>query len=252
MLDCFVVRRLVRLGRLDDALELARAIGVDPDGEDHTPGAGRRTGCAVAREAVDAARLDLLIGTGELARAGALVDQQIRVTTQNGRRPRLVELHLARAIIAVHSGDSTAAARALTRAIGLAARRHLRHPLHEHLDLVAGVIESSSPSDWIFALPEELDLFDELKRRVGRPDRPLAGAGRSEVGGDDSIAIPTHRELELLGLLNAGLSNQQIADRLGVSLATVKWHLSNLYSKLDVRSRSAALAKARRLRLVAL
>jgi LuxR family maltose regulon positive regulatory protein len=251
MLDCFAVRRLIRLGRLDDALELARGIGIDPDGEDHIAHAGWRPGNAVAREALDAARLDLLIGTGDLARARALVDQQIRAATQNGRRPRLVELHVARAAIAFHSGDSTAAARALTRAISVAARRQLRQPLHAQLHLVAGVMQASRPADWIFALPEELDLFAELRRSVGTPETPLTGGGSAD-GGDASITVPTQRELELLALLNAGLSNQQIADRLGVSLATVKWHLSNLYSKLDVRSRSAALAKARRLRLVAL
>jgi LuxR family maltose regulon positive regulatory protein len=140
----------------------------------------------------------------------------------------------------------------LTRAIGVAARRELRRPLHAQLDLVAGVMESSRPADWVFALPEELDLFAELKRSVGTSQTAPGGAGRPADGGDASITVPTQRELELLALLNAGLSNQQIADRLGVSLATVKWHLSNLYSKLDVRSRSAALAKARRLRLVAL
>ena len=51
-------------------------------------------------------------------------------------------------------------------------------------------------------------------------------------------------------LIEAGLSNQQLADRLSLSVATVKWHLYNLYTKLGVSSRSAALARARALNLL--
>ncbi|MGN5477869.1 helix-turn-helix transcriptional regulator [Cupriavidus basilensis] len=53
-------------------------------------------------------------------------------------------------------------------------------------------------------------------------------------------------------LINEGLSNQELADRLSVSLPTVKWHLKNLYSKLEVRNRSAALSKAREYGLITL
>lgn len=57
-------------------------------------------------------------------------------------------------------------------------------------------------------------------------------------------------EMEILALVARGLSNQQIADERSVSLNTVKWHLKNLYGKLDVRSRSRAVARARALRLI--
>ncbi|WP_366946361.1 LuxR C-terminal-related transcriptional regulator [Nevskia sp.] len=52
----------------------------------------------------------------------------------------------------------------------------------------------------------------------------------------------TRRELELLQLLATGLNNQQLADHGEVSLTTIEWHLQNLYAKLNVSSRSAALA----------
>ena len=60
----------------------------------------------------------------------------------------------------------------------------------------------------------------------------------------------TAREHELLELIDAGLSNQQLADHVDVSLATVKWHLQNLYAKLGVSRRTAAVAKARALNLL--
>lgn len=58
------------------------------------------------------------------------------------------------------------------------------------------------------------------------------------------------REKEVLELLAEGLSNQQLADRLHVSLSTVKTHLSNIYSKLGAQRRTDALAKARQLGLL--
>ncbi len=59
------------------------------------------------------------------------------------------------------------------------------------------------------------------------------------------------RELEVLTLMAAGMSNQQIAERLFVSVNTIKTHLSNVFLKLDVQRRTQAVEKARRMRLVA-
>ncbi|MDW3211005.1 MAG: response regulator transcription factor [Reichenbachiella sp.] len=58
------------------------------------------------------------------------------------------------------------------------------------------------------------------------------------------------RELDVLVELNNGLSNQEIADKLFVSLNTVKTHISNLYLKLHAKRRTQALAKAKELRIV--
>ena len=59
------------------------------------------------------------------------------------------------------------------------------------------------------------------------------------------------RELEVLELMAEGLSNQQIADRLFVSLNTIKTHAANLFLKLEVSKRTHAIQKARELRLIA-
>lgn len=58
------------------------------------------------------------------------------------------------------------------------------------------------------------------------------------------------REHEVLGLMAAGLSNQEIADKLFVSLNTVKTHISNLFLKLEVSRRTQAVEKAKKLRLI--
>jgi LuxR family maltose regulon positive regulatory protein len=60
----------------------------------------------------------------------------------------------------------------------------------------------------------------------------------------------TERELEVLAYLATGMTNQDIAGELYVSLAAVKWHARNIYSKLEVKNRTQAVAKARELGLL--
>ncbi|MFC3681317.1 helix-turn-helix domain-containing protein [Bacterioplanoides pacificum] len=52
----------------------------------------------------------------------------------------------------------------------------------------------------------------------------------------------TAKEREVLMLLSQGLSNQEIAQQLEVTAATTKWHLKNIYRKLSLESRAAAVA----------
>jgi DNA-binding CsgD family transcriptional regulator len=60
----------------------------------------------------------------------------------------------------------------------------------------------------------------------------------------------SQRELEVLALMAEGASNQEIADRLFVSLNTVKTHGSRLFEKLDVKRRTQAIEKAKRLNII--
>ncbi len=62
----------------------------------------------------------------------------------------------------------------------------------------------------------------------------------------------TEREKEVLGLVVQGQSNQQIADALVISLTTVKSHISSILSKLQVSSRSEAIAFALKHKIVSL
>jgi LuxR family maltose regulon positive regulatory protein len=60
----------------------------------------------------------------------------------------------------------------------------------------------------------------------------------------------SEREIEVLRLIAAGLSNREIAAEIVVAVSTVKTHINNIYRKLDVSSRTRAVAKARELKLV--
>lgn len=59
------------------------------------------------------------------------------------------------------------------------------------------------------------------------------------------------RELEILNLMAQGYSNEEIASKIFVSISTVKTHNQNLFEKLDVKRRTQAVEKAKRLSLIA-
>jgi DNA-binding NarL/FixJ family response regulator len=72
-------------------------------------------------------------------------------------------------------------------------------------------------------------------------------AGPAPTAAPGSASLPdglTAREAEVLGLIAAGLSNQEIAARLFVSVATVKTHINNLFAKTGVRDRAQAVGYA--------
>ena len=58
------------------------------------------------------------------------------------------------------------------------------------------------------------------------------------------------REYEVLELMAAGLSNQEIAEKLFVSISTIKTHVSNVLAKLDASRRTEAIARAKELRII--
>jgi DNA-binding NarL/FixJ family response regulator len=60
----------------------------------------------------------------------------------------------------------------------------------------------------------------------------------------DPLAVLSGREREVIHLMSDGLTNKQIADRLTISVNTVKKHTQNIFTKLNVESRAAAVARA--------
>lgn len=55
----------------------------------------------------------------------------------------------------------------------------------------------------------------------------------------------TERELDVLSLISEGMSNKDVAMKLYISVGTVKWHLNNLYGKMNVKSRYEAIVIAK-------
>lgn len=113
----------------------------------------------------------------------------------------------------------------------------------------------------------EADFLDELIRR-GSAARTGGAAGAGGAAGTGAAAgtgsaaragstarnvgagLLSERETDVLHVLAEGATNRQIAERLYISVATVKTHIVNIYSKMNVSNRVEAVEKARRLGLV--
>lgn len=91
--------------------------------------------------------------------------------------------------------------------------------------------------------PRDRD-FDERDRSVLTVLRPHLAGIRERWERRRRAPGLTGRELEVLGLLREGLTNREIADRLVIAPGTVRTHLENIFEKLDVHTRTAALARA--------
>ena len=100
------------------------------------------------------------------------------------------------------------------------------------------MIESDPPTVVVAAAPA-------LRERVRAA---LDAAGITAVFADDEEELPgeqmTPRERDVLALLGEGLSNRAIAEQLGISDHTVKFHLASIFGKLHATTRADAVRRA--------
>jgi LuxR family maltose regulon positive regulatory protein len=76
-------------------------------------------------------------------------------------------------------------------------------------------------------------------------------ASSAPVGAGAALAEPlSEREVEVLRLIAEGCSNREIAERLVLAVSTVKWYVNIIFGKLQVESRTQAVARARELKLL--
>lgn len=114
-----------------------------------------------------------------------------------------------------------------------------------------GVLPADSRAEEVLAALQAVDMG----LLVGKPDLLLPGLPArlgADIGAGDSIEQLTEREKQVLQLLALGLPNKQIALQLTISEHTVKFHVSSIYSKLGVASRTEAVRLGVQLGLVVL
>jgi NarL family two-component system response regulator LiaR len=98
-------------------------------------------------------------------------------------------------------------------------------------------------------LARKLSLPRKKEQELAPVASPLVAGFALNQSAIDTLGI-SKRELEVLQGMSEGLSNQELADRLFVSLNTIKTHNSRLFEKLDVKRRTQAVEKAKRLQLI--
>ena len=206
------------------------------------------------REQIALARLR--IAEGRASDASRLMEQQRALAEAGGRHGRLIEI-LGLLSLALDAQNRPAeASEALSQALSLGKREgyvrvflDLGWPMYELLAQMAAGPPGASMvpvvRDYVRtildAFRQEREAQEGLGADVVTPASPLAEA---------LVDALTERELEVLQLLGEGLSNKAIAAKLIVAPSTVKQHLKNIYGKLDVHSRTQAVARGRELALL--
>ena len=91
------------------------------------------------------------------------------------------------------------------------------------------------------------DVADLVLRPTDDQVRPIGLVARRDEADEPPLEALTPREHDVLMLLAEGAGNRAIAERLGISDHTVKFHLSAIFGKLSVTTRTAAVRRALRL-----
>jgi LuxR family maltose regulon positive regulatory protein len=195
-----------------------------------------------------------------LAILGPLADEQ---RTQ-GRLGRLVATLLTRAVAHDRLRDRAAAVEAIAEAVAIAGAEGYRRAFRDPVLAVGHLLPPVRHLSPAFVDGLGAVLGDAATR--GRaPTVGGAPAGRAEAGlppwrapgatsrggGGPVLVEPlTLRELEVLRLVTAGLSNEEIGRALFISTGTAKWHVHNLLGKVGARTRVGLVAEARTLELL--
>jgi DNA-binding NarL/FixJ family response regulator len=104
------------------------------------------------------------------------------------------------------------------------------------------LLKRSSPDQVLNAIREAQEGGAPM---TGEIARQVITYFQSQTRVEDEVETLTAREQEVLELLAKGYSNKEIASRLSVSVPAIRWHLTHIYQKLHVQSRTQAVSKFR-------
>jgi LuxR family transcriptional regulator, maltose regulon positive regulatory protein len=187
-------------------------------------------------------RARLLTAHGQPADALALLDAELASLDTETCRRQALKLRVVRATVLKAASRST-----------------------EALRVLAECVEEACPGSYVRLMVDEGPtlatlLRELLARQTADPEsRAFIGALLEQLDDDHRAATPesdepheklSGRELEVLGQMADGLSNQAIASALVVSLPTVKSHVRSILVKLAAKNRTEAVAKARQRNLL--
>jgi LuxR family maltose regulon positive regulatory protein len=199
-----------------------------------------------------------LIATGKTKQALSLLNRLLPATEKSGRHRAALEILIMQALAHDTAGNQGDAIKALEKALLLGQPENFVRTFVDEGErfskLLLEVLKQKGKR-WEAEKPELLRYVVKLKDAFG-PSAPVPTARMAAA--IESEALPwwyvedplSERELEVLQHVARGLSNQEIADKLFLSAGTVKRHMSNIYQKLDVHSRTQALERSRSLKIL--
>ena len=231
-------RLLLAQGDLPPAARFARENGLGPDDE---PDYARESGHLVLAR--------ILLAQDRPGQALGLLDRLHAAAVAQGRTGSLIEIGALRALALAAAGDEAGAVTALAGALLLACPQgHVRvfadqgPPMAALLGRLVAAQRAGSGFQAAAGVP--LGYLARIQRAFA------AGPTAPDPGPSGIIEPLTRRELEVLRMVAAGLSNQAIANELVVTLDTVKKHVGHVLGKLGAANRTEAVARGRELSLI--
>jgi LuxR family maltose regulon positive regulatory protein len=184
----------------------------------------------------------LLLAQNEKAAAAELLEKLHAGAVQAGRQSMIIEMHVLQALAAPTSTDALAFladALALTQEEGY----------------VRAFIDKGEPMAVLLRRAAAQGIAPDYVARLlsafeSKVQEPPAFPVPSTSAATSLVEPLSDRELEVLRLIAAGLSNHEIADKLIIGVGTVKSHVHSLLGKLDARDRTQAVIKAQELKLL--
>ncbi|MEA3376008.1 MAG: LuxR C-terminal-related transcriptional regulator [Chloroflexota bacterium] len=186
----------------------------------------------------------ILIAQGRLDEAAGLLQRLLKATEAGGRTSRVIQILMLQALAFQAEGDTAQAMTALEKAVSLA----------EPGGFIRVFVDEGPPMAQLLYEALTRGIAPQYTRRLlatfpaAEPEQ--AGPPKTHVPQSELIEPLSGRELEVLQLIAAGLTNREIAARLFISLNTVKAHTRNIYGKLNVHSRTQAAARSQQLGLL--
>jgi LuxR family maltose regulon positive regulatory protein len=183
----------------------------------------------------------LFIAESRYDDAQKAIDQLIELASEAGRPFLLLEAEVLHAKFYQVQGETNKAVAALRQAVEMAYPARVKRFFLTEGEAVLQVL-ASSHTDW--GSPEALKFVDSILNmaRAGPHGRNMP-----DHGGPETLSP---REIEVLQLLPSGLTAEELAGELIISVNTVRTHMKSIYSKLDVHSRHQAVDRARNLNLL--
>jgi LuxR family transcriptional regulator, maltose regulon positive regulatory protein len=239
------VRLALRCGQLDPALQWASTCGFHYDDPLASPlDKSRYAGY------VTLARILIARGQGHpnalaLSQTQILLEHLLEIAVGTGAHGRLIEIQMLRARALHAQGKTRQALATLGPILAQAEPEGYLHLFADEGEAMAHLLARMAP--FTTASPDYLERIQAAIVPVcqARPDAATPPAPRSTLY--ESLSA---REWDVLQLVAEGLSNQQIAEHLVLSLSTVKLHVKHLLAKLDATNRTQAVVRARALHIL--
>ena len=193
----------------------------------------------------------VLLAQDQAGRVLRLLDRLHAAAAAQDRIGSVIEAGALRALALAASGEEAAAVEVLAGALTLACPQGYVRVFADEgppmAALLGRLIAAQRSGSAAAGVP--LGYLARLLRAFG-PEHAVPDSGPRTAAVPGIVEPLTSRELEVLGLLAAGRSNQAIAGQLVVTLDTVKKHVSHVLDKLGAANRTEAVTRARELDLI--